>query len=192
MARLETFAEDLLSEKDIRHLAPIRFGLMNEPVAINLFEEKTGLSSDKCGLFVMSENPYIGASPDRIVVEGGVRKTVEVKCSYTLSKAKDPVQKEINERNLNQILELVDGRLSLRKSHDYYFQVQGQMLCAKTEETYFVVYNGVDIEYFIVKRDEEFIKSMLHKLKAFNKMVFRETVLTHFFYRDSADFSSHY
>ena len=79
---MDTLSDDLLmSKKDLRHLKPMQFGITNEPAAVECFEKKpTGFKADKYELFVLSENQYIGASPDRIIVDKGLKNTVKVKC----------------------------------------------------------------------------------------------------------------
>ena len=182
--RLDRISKDLIKPYDLSHLAPCRFGIVNEPVACRLFERATGLNCDICGLFVLEKYPYIGASPDRIVIEDGVKKTVEIKCSYKLAQSKDPFNKLINEKNLSQYLELVDNQLQLKENHDHYYQVQGQMLCSGTNECYFVIYNGDNIKYFVIERNNVFIEKMVKNLKDFYEQSFKDMIIKNFFYRE--------
>lgn len=54
-------------------------GKMYEQKAIKQFEEKFRIKTQKCGLFVPFDRPYLGASPDAIFGDEGI---VEVKCPY--------------------------------------------------------------------------------------------------------------
>lgn len=52
---------------------------MYEQKAIKQFQEKFRIKTQKCGLFVPFDRPYLGASPDAIVGDDGI---VDVKCPY--------------------------------------------------------------------------------------------------------------
>ncbi|KAJ8929780.1 hypothetical protein NQ314_017495 [Rhamnusium bicolor] len=60
-----------------------------------------------------------------------------------------------------------DGFYKLKVDHNYYFQIQGQMLCTERRICHFVIYTNVDCLILSIARDEQFIVNMVNKLKDF-------------------------
>lgn len=56
-------------------------GIVNEGVTIKMYENKTGLSVQKCGLHISLKWPYLDASPDGLL---GSESIIEVKCPYSV------------------------------------------------------------------------------------------------------------
>ena len=135
----------------------IDHGLRYEPVAIRKYESETGTKITDCGVFVCSDVPFLAASPDRTVDDDLL---VEVKCPYS---AKD----NLITKETVPYLEDASGSLTLRTDHDYYYQVQGQLLCTGRKECDFVVYTLKDIKIMRICRDEGFIADMKAKLTNF-------------------------
>lgn len=131
-----------------------------EPIAIDLFENKTGLkvnfkNEDQALLeydYWLLKNiasasildGHVGATPDGIIDEF---TNLEVKCLKTSN-------------HLLNYIELVKNGETLKKvSKQYYWQVQGQMLLSGANKTYFVCYddrvNDIDKQlfYVIINRD---------------------------------------
>lgn len=81
--------------------------------------------------------------------------------------------------------------LYLDETHNYYYQVQGQMLCSGRDECDFVIYTLEDIKIIRIVKNDQFIADMTQKLASFNKDHFRNVVLDKFFYHDYSkyDFS---
>ena len=73
------FAKTLLVHKEISSAA-ISHGKTYESVGVKKYEETTGNSTIECGLYVSSQQPFLCASPDRIVHED---KLIDVKCPYS-------------------------------------------------------------------------------------------------------------
>ena len=57
----------------------MRWGIDNEPVAVEVYEHKTQLQCQAVGFIQHPSEPMIGGSPDRLVGEEG---GLEVKCPY--------------------------------------------------------------------------------------------------------------
>ena len=69
-----------------------------------------------CGLFVDKTLPYVGASPDRILLWSCCEKAcVEIKCPYSINYTK-PCHSNL------EYLRICDGKTVLKKSHKYYTQ----------------------------------------------------------------------
>ena len=151
----------------------LEHGIKYEPVAVKEYESITGRNTKPCGIFVSKDKPFLAASPDRVIDDNLL---LEVKCPFT---AKD---KEINE-NTVPYLNIIDNKLRLRSDHDYYYQIQGQLMCSDRKSCDFVVYTIADIKIIRVDRDETFISRMVEKLERFFHEHFRSAILQAFFYR---------
>ena len=128
-----------------------------------------GVTTQECGIFVCEEHPFLGSSPDRIVNEELI---VEVKCPYRSN----------DQETVPYLIQHHNG-LILNQDHNYYYQVQGQMLCTGSKSCDFFVYTTTDIMIIPVTRDPLMIKSMIFKLMKFYKDHSRQAVLDHYLYK---------
>eukprot|EP00117_Sycon_ciliatum_P020927 scpid39333/ scgid18501/ len=130
------------------------------------------------GLFVSSEYPYIGTSVDGLVHIAGTDDcgVLEIKCPASTEKVE-----ELVETRKSFFLKSSNGVLSLKKSHQYFSQVQMEMAVTGHKWTDFVVFTTCDGVHSIhVERiafDEEFWKENLEKIHSFyRKFVVLELV----------------
>lgn len=77
----------------------------------------------------------------------------------------------------------------LNESHNYYYQVQGQMFCTHLKTCHFVVFTLQEVQYIHIKRDDIFIQYMVEKLEDFYKTYFRKAILQTFLYKDYDKYS---
>lgn len=90
----------------------------------------------ECGLFLDRDNPYIGASPDRMVTcEYCPNACLEVKCPYSINYT-SPGDPSVHLPYLKQI----DGNVTLNDRHKYYTQCQMQMAVTGCSLCYFFVW----------------------------------------------------
>ena len=137
----------------------IRHGRMYEGAALEKFASLTKKKVLKCGLFILPELPFLGASPDGIVA--GEDALIEIKCPF---KAKGESISPLN----CDFLELRDGQMKLKKTNKYFYQVMGQMKIAKKKSCYFVVYSLKDMIIEQIEYEEDFFQDMmLPQLKEF-------------------------
>ena len=169
--------EDLLfghvDPKDIK-AASIDHGRKYESVAVEKYEALKKVSTNQSGLVVSITEPYLAASPDRLVGDSIV---LEVKCPYT---ARD---KLISPSTVPYLLH-EHGVLKLKSSHDYYYQIQGQLHCTGRSIGHLVVFTFKDVKIIEVPCDHTFINNMLAKLTNFYSEHFRKSMLDKFFYKD--------
>ena len=145
--------------------AAVQFGLANEQVAKEALELKLGKKITPCGLFIHSEIPYLGASPDGLIDNDGI---VEIKCPFS---AKDVSVDYAIEHNIN-VRRIFDRKNKdlMSKSHPYYFQVLGQLIVTNRSYCIFALWTTVDLKYIKVLRDDEFwITKMEPSLSRFYK-----------------------
>jgi YqaJ-like viral recombinase domain len=152
----------LYKPRDLSKNAYVKYGVVNEDNAISAYSASTGNVGSPSGLFVHMEYPYLGASPDGLVDDDGV---VEVKCLPSIGNLSF---KDAIEVKKNICLAFVDNKLSLKKSHYYYYQIQGQLAIANRDFCDLVVYADKDIHIERVPRDDATWEGvMLPKLKQF-------------------------
>ncbi|XP_062598380.1 uncharacterized protein LOC134259793 [Saccostrea cucullata] len=170
-------AETLVTKQRKLHSAPILHGQKFKKVAIKKFQDITGHTVYDTGICVSLTNPYLAASPDGIIDEDTV---VEVKCPYV-------ARNEMISRQTVPYIRQNDGKFSLDKNHDYYYQVQGQLFCAEKKICYFIVYTFNDILFFPIQRNDNFISEMIRKLNIFYENHFRTAVLEKNYFKSYED-----
>lgn len=76
----------------------------------------------------------MAASPDGLIDKDGI---VEIKCPASI---KDMTPEEAFENKKLNFMSLKNGILKLKTTHNYYFQVQGQLEISERNYCYFVVW----------------------------------------------------
>ena len=168
----QKLAVDLIKAKTF-HSRATEHGIKFEKHAVKMYEKVNSVKVENCGIFVSPSMPFLGASPDGIVSDSLI---VEVKCPFV---AKD---KEITPLTV-PYLKAVGSGLELPCNHNYYYQVQGQLFCTGRSVCDFVVYTNEDFKYVRIERDNEFISSMLEKLRDFYTHYFEPALLNEFYYK---------
>ncbi|CAN7981285.1 unnamed protein product, partial [Ixodes pacificus] len=122
---------NLTSTKDLSRVPAVRYGIVNEPKALQRYEEvlksrgrDVHLSS--AGLFVDPDQPWLGATPDAILYDATEKPPwgcVEVKCLYTLRHAD---RQTLLASNITVVFDS-SNRPHLRADHPPFAQVVGQM-----------------------------------------------------------------
>ncbi|KAL1436392.1 hypothetical protein MTO96_049752 [Rhipicephalus appendiculatus] len=142
---------NLIESKDLSRVRAIQYGLRNGNFAVDRYcsvmkSHGHNVSVRHCRLFVDAMCAWLGASPDRLVYdpEESSYGVLEVKCPYSLKDSTPEVA-----RSQCASLSFSENKSpSLRRDHEYYAQVVGQMAIAKCHWADFVVYsaNWVAIE----------------------------------------------
>lgn len=143
------------------------WGKLHESTAFDQYQSmhssKSGLILRKSGIFISSEDGFLAASPDGILHNNENKcGMLEIKCPYSC-------------RNLtvleacNQVkafcCEVVNNEIHLKKSHDYYYQVQGALAIAKVEWCDFVVWTTKDMHTERIIFDQSFWNTCYLRLK---------------------------
>ncbi|CAN7942145.1 unnamed protein product, partial [Ixodes hexagonus] len=120
-----------------------QYGIDNEPVAVSGYVSFMACQDrevviEETGLHIHREYPYLAVSPDRIVYEEGNKGLLEVKCPPS-KKGMTPAEACSSD---DFCCQLVDGDVVLKKTHPFYFQVQGQMAVVGAEWCDFVVWTN--------------------------------------------------
>ena len=109
----------------------VSHGRHYEPIAKEKLGAVIGKDVEECGLFVSSEYPFFAATPDGLVGEDTL---VEVKCPYSGRNEIITMDQKF------PFLDKIDNELTVKKSHNYYDQIQGQLFIANRKCCLFSIY----------------------------------------------------
>ena len=137
----------------------IKYGERNEETAIQCYikhQEKKGviLNVKRCGLFVNPAIPWLAATSDSVIEVGQDTRCLEVKCPFVCSnKLFSVTAVEVP----LFCLEEKNGKLQLKRKHQYFYQIQTQLFVTQMLWCDFVEWSPN--ECIVVERinyDEEF------------------------------------
>ncbi|CAN7981275.1 unnamed protein product [Ixodes pacificus] len=119
------------------------YGRTHEGTAVAAYVElmaayEQPMQVHETGLHVHQDHSFIAASPDRVVTIGTEEGLLEVKCPP--SKIGQTPAEACQDRKF--CCELVDGDVRLKKTHAYFYQVQGQMAVTGHKWCDFVVWTN--------------------------------------------------
>ena len=143
----------------------IRWGIKHEDTAVKSFEATKGLEVHPCGVYISHLYPFLAASPNGLIhFPDGSLGLIEVKCpfkhcaSMIADACKDPLF----------CLQFDSSKdVSLKRTHNYYYQVTGQLAITGACICYFVVWTCKDIFIKEIKLDAVHWSYMQHKLTEF-------------------------
>lgn len=156
----------------------LEHGKNYEHMAISAYMSVTNHDVKKCGIVVSTAKPFIACSPDGIINDSYL---VEVKCPFS---AKD---KPISNVTIPYLKSGSPAGYHLEETHDYYYQVQGQMYCTGAEKCDFIVYTITDMKFFQIERNDQFIVNMVKTLEKFFHEYFKPALLEKRFYKTYID-----
>lgn len=171
--------------------AATKYGLDHEDDAFLKFQHHMleedlheGLEFSKAGLHIHSSSQFIAASPDGFVSCDCCGKgCIEIKCPKSLE------NKELIDDYLkvkNPCIELdEDGDYVLKKTHDYYYQVQTQMLATDTKFSYFVVWSLNILLVIKIEANLEIFDEIISKCTIFHQQIILPELLGRFWTRNS-------
>jgi len=159
----------------------MRHGISSERHAITRFKQMMrikhrGIKFTNPGMTISLTEPYISVTPDlEIECTCCIGKGVcEVKCPPSVPENKAPSAKTYSRH-----LEKIGGQNKLRRSSEYYYQIQGQMAVLDRSYAYFFVFNIANRSFHMerIEFDLNFWKEMLSNLKLFWKTYVFPTLL---------------
>ena len=146
-------------KKPVRQTEVMRYGLANEGSAAVTYAESKGVNVRRSGFVINPGCPHLGASPDYIVFDPNENDDpfglMKAKCLQCLSV------------RIAKCLRLVNGELKLRKTHEYYYQIQGQLGLTGMQWCDLMVLCKDDWHIERIYFDEEFFNSMCSNLDKF-------------------------
>ena len=122
----------------------MKYGLESESAAVKQYEIQTSLSVSPTGLWVNPQFSYIACSPDGLVGDHGLLEIKSLKIFHdnTIDQVVNDTDRVlVSKDTLNrQCFVKTDNKCILKKSHDYYYQIQCQLLVTEREFCDFVLY----------------------------------------------------
>lgn len=118
-----------------------RYGIANEIVAKKQLEAQLKIKILPSGLFVDINLPFLAASPDGII---GDDSLVEIKCP---SSAKELSPEEAVTIGKIKSCLVNNRQLQLKRSDNYYYQVQGQLHISRRMYCYFCIWTPKGNQY---------------------------------------------
>ncbi|KAK3108400.1 hypothetical protein FSP39_007216 [Pinctada imbricata] len=154
----------------------VRHGINYEAEAFAKYQNLRQCTSCPVGLVVNPSVPHIAVTPDRLVKVDNSIRLVEIKCPYSIFKRKTSIASQAKDKSF--YLQRTDDKFELKSTHDYYYQVQGQLNLCGIDTCDFIVYVPPDdIVIIEVKRDEDFFRTVM--LPKLNDIYFNH-LLPHF------------
>ena len=122
----------------------MQYGITEEVNAIASYTKATGNEVHPSGLWVRKKYIYLGASPDGLILNnfGRVRGIIEVKCLKAL-KTKSVHEWIDSGIPSSACVYVTEGKLELKRSHSYFFQVQLQLLMTQAYFCDFILHSKV-------------------------------------------------
>ncbi|CAN8002839.1 unnamed protein product, partial [Ixodes pacificus] len=163
---------NLTEERDLSRVRAVKHGVTHEPHAVRNYERALrcrghSIQTTCCGIMVDPSLPWLGASPDRLVYdpkEPVPHGVLEVKCPYTMYHSADPDSQTF------YMVKDDSGTYRLRRDHNYYYQLLGQMALSGLMWGDFVVYCK---KFLIVERIRFSLSDWTECKEVLNKFYFQ-------------------
>ena len=121
----------------------MKYGIESEPNAIKKYERQTKSVVATSGLWVNPKYPFLACSPDGLVGQDGIIeiKSLKIFKFNTIEDITSPSQTSIPEDTISrQCFTVFNGKCQLKHSHDYYYQIQIQLLVTERKFCDFIFY----------------------------------------------------
>lgn len=142
------------------------YGKRHENTAKDKYLEKyPSRHFHKCGFVVNNDFSFIGATPDGKLCDNGQSGIVEIKCPYS---ARNLMISQACETLVDFYLQKDEsGTISLRTNHEYYMQIQGQLMITGCKFCEFIVFTQQDLFVQRIFPDLNCMTNLLEKLALF-------------------------
>ncbi|XP_076095702.1 uncharacterized protein LOC143066777 [Mytilus galloprovincialis] len=149
----------LLGQEKMLSCPSVNFGKRNEPVARQFYNEMyrtkhKNVQIDNCGLYVCTEFPFMGATPDGVVSCSCCGKgLLEIKCSF-MHQNENPLDACLDSHY--HVYKDENNCLRLKESSSWHTQIQGQMGICKRQWCDFVFFTkkGIAVDRIIFDKNQ--------------------------------------
>ncbi|CAN8014222.1 unnamed protein product [Ixodes persulcatus] len=154
--------ENLLSGRKFKGNKATAYGKASEPAALEMYEARTGNAPERFGLVVNPSIPWLGYSPDGVVMKDGT--------PLILIEIKSPIRgKTVSIRRLVKkkkipYLVMRGKKLALKENHSYYSQCQLGLLLLNLKVCDLIVFSKVRSAVIRIERNESHITNLVRKL----------------------------
>ena len=135
------------------------------------------VATEKVGLVISHDKPHLACSPDNFVEDPhtvDIKGTVEYKCPYS-ARELTPSEACTQLSNFYCELDSDSGKLLLKQTHNYFYQIQGVMAITNRKWCDFVVWTPKGISIERIKANPKFWEEIVPKLDDFwNKAILPE------------------
>jgi len=166
----------ILGDYGTPHSAALQWGCDHERSAVEQYMVATGLQVEECGVFLSVDYPFLATSPDGTICLANEEFAIlEVKCPYKHRESSI----EIACQDVAFCLRVdTAGTYSLKRNHDYYYQVVGQLALSGAKYCDFIVWTKVDFHRERILPDNELWSEMNQKLSHFYMTTLGVEILT--------------
>ena len=163
----KSLIQSILERKYISKIPAIKWGIDHECEARKVYVRKMKethqfFKVELAGLCVNPLSPHLGASSDGLVscscCDSCGLGVLEVKCPFSVRRTVPTHASYFETR---------DGVVRLSRKHDYYYQIQGQMVILERDYCDFVCWTPLAIHIERIDYDDEFVSTMIPKLDSF-------------------------
>ncbi|XP_062849917.1 uncharacterized protein LOC134312144 [Trichomycterus rosablanca] len=147
------------------------WGILHEPRAKQQYTERTGVDIQERGLF-LSDSGLLGGSPDGTVSGDCI---IEVKCPWS-ARTKTILQ-AAESKDFFLELEEVTGSLTLKPTHHYWHQIQGNLHLTRANCCHLLVWTPLDLVILPVLIDPTWVVN-IDTLETFYKNCFLPHILS--------------
>lgn len=157
--------KDIIYKGSLSHITSIKHGKDNEQTALRQLEVQENIKIKSCGLYIDEEYHFLGATPDGVIDN---KTIVEIKCP--LSAYQKDIKTVVKSNKLPFYKLSNEDKLIINKTHNWYYQVQGQLHITKKTKCLFAIWTGDDNKLkteIILKDDEFWLNVMKEKLITF-------------------------
>ncbi|XP_060551761.1 uncharacterized protein LOC132713265 [Ruditapes philippinarum] len=162
----QNLVDSIINKNKFSGNAATKYGINSEAKGAELYNEEKKLGHKNCvvsesGLIISQKQCYIGASPDRIFrCDCHGQRLVEIKSPYNC------VSKGTSVENLDFISKKGHS-LTLKETHAYYSQIQGQMGVSGIPLSDLVIFDGKKIHVITIEYNELYWKQLESNLQYF-------------------------
>ncbi|XP_070562483.1 uncharacterized protein [Ptychodera flava] len=140
---------------------------------VGIMKTHVNFNYRECGFFIDKQKPYLGASPDLIVgCECCGTGLLECKCPYSI-RHECP-----SEFNVNYLIADAQGDVQMKKNHQYYAQIQGQMAIVGAKWCDLMIYTYAGYYLKRIDFDQNYWFDILLNLEFFFRTYLAEKLIS--------------
>jgi len=161
--QLTIVKDEILKNTPIPPCPPMQWGIDHEARAIKEYEKRSGFSVKETGIWLFPSG-HLAASPDGLIMSPSDKQQilgcVEIKCPYRMRNVN-----VTRPEHWNANLDYLDTSNNLLRGHQYYHQIQGEIIATNSAWCDFVVWCPTDLHIERIFPDRTWRRIYLSKLE---------------------------